>query len=107
MMKQEYKAQWLSDLRSGNYTQGTGVLRTYDDKFCCLGVLLDQEDNIWMKDEDNDYYYKTKTGDETGLSEKDLQRYGMTFSEMDILITKNDVDKCTFKEIADWIEACL
>jgi hypothetical protein len=37
----DIKAKWLEALRSGRYEQGRGHLRTSDDKFCCLGVLLD------------------------------------------------------------------
>ncbi len=37
-MKQEIAKQWVAALRSGQYRQGTGRLRT-DNKFCCLGVL--------------------------------------------------------------------
>jgi hypothetical protein len=42
MMNPAIKAQWLRDLRSGEYPQGTGKLRTSDGKFCCLGVLCEQ-----------------------------------------------------------------
>lgn len=31
--------KWLAALRSGEFRQGTGKLRTADDRFCCLGVL--------------------------------------------------------------------
>lgn len=37
----EIKAQWLHALRSGEYAQGQGHLRSKEDKFCCLGVLTD------------------------------------------------------------------
>lgn len=40
-MNQEIKAKWIAALRSGQYKQGTGTLRTSNDKFCCLGVLAD------------------------------------------------------------------
>jgi hypothetical protein len=33
--------KWLTALRSGDYTQGTGVLRNKDNCFCCLGVAID------------------------------------------------------------------
>lgn len=41
LMKPEIKTKWLAALRSGKYKQGKGCLRSGDDKFCCLGVLLD------------------------------------------------------------------
>jgi len=40
-LKPEVKAQWLAALRSGDYEQGHGIMRTLDNKFCCLGVLCD------------------------------------------------------------------
>ena len=51
-MNQEIKERWVADLRSGQYKQGKGVLRTPDialgerkdgkPRFCCLGVLCEQ-----------------------------------------------------------------
>jgi hypothetical protein len=48
----EIKAQWLAALRSGEYAQGYGHLRT-DDEFCCLGVLCElhrkaTDGNAWI-----------------------------------------------------------
>lgn len=40
-MNEEIKAEWLTALRSGDYAQGNGRLRTAGDRFCCLGVLCD------------------------------------------------------------------
>jgi hypothetical protein len=40
-MNQEVKEKWVAALRSGNYTQGTTVLRGPGNRFCCLGVLCD------------------------------------------------------------------
>ena len=34
----------LDALRSGNYKQGRGALRTEDDEYCCLGVMCDTID---------------------------------------------------------------
>lgn len=39
-MNQAIKAQWVAALRSGDYAQAEGQLRTYAG-FCCLGVLCD------------------------------------------------------------------
>jgi hypothetical protein len=33
--------RWVSALRSGQYQQGPGLLRSSDNKYCCLGVALD------------------------------------------------------------------
>jgi hypothetical protein len=40
-LKPEVKEQWLTALRSGEYTQAQEYLRTADDGYCCLGVLCD------------------------------------------------------------------
>lgn len=40
-MNPEWKAKWLTALRSGDYEQCTGKLHEKDDGFCCLGVLCD------------------------------------------------------------------
>jgi hypothetical protein len=45
-MKADIKAAWLAKLRSGEFAQGSGQLRTWDaDKkvwqYCCLGVLCE------------------------------------------------------------------
>ena len=99
-MHSKYKSQWLTDLRSGKYKQVTGVLRSHDNKFCCLGVLIDK-DEVWVKWRSQ---YETQTGENTSLSIEYLNRYGLTINEMDKLITLNDVSRYTFEEIADWIE---
>jgi hypothetical protein len=39
-MKTEIKQQWVTALRSGEYTQASSNLRT-EDGYCCLGVLCD------------------------------------------------------------------
>ena len=39
-MNQQIKEKWLNALRSGEYSQSRGCLRTTEG-FCCLGVLCD------------------------------------------------------------------
>lgn len=45
-MKAAIKAQWLADLRSGDFKQGKGALNVVEPDgshlFCCLGVLCEQ-----------------------------------------------------------------
>lgn len=45
-MRKEDANKWLKALRSGDYKQGNGHLKTADNKFCCLGVLQHQKHNI-------------------------------------------------------------
>lgn len=40
-MNPEVKAKWIAALRSGQYQQGAGRLRSGGNKFCCMGVLCD------------------------------------------------------------------
>ena len=40
-MKAEIKKLWTDALRSGEYKQGYGMLRSKEDEFCCLGVLCE------------------------------------------------------------------
>ncbi len=40
-MNKEIKQKWVEALRSGEYKQGKGTLRTNNNLFCCLGVLCD------------------------------------------------------------------
>ncbi len=39
-MNQEIKTKWVAALRSGEYEQGIGKLRS-NNSYCCLGVLCD------------------------------------------------------------------
>lgn len=52
-MNQEIKDRWIAALRSGEYEQGRGYLKS-DGKFCCLGVLCDLalKDGIVEADEE-------------------------------------------------------
>jgi hypothetical protein len=38
-MNPKVKAMWIKALRSGEYKQGKGQLRSVENNFCCLGVL--------------------------------------------------------------------
>lgn len=35
------RAKWVVALRSGEYVQGRALLRSADDRFCCLGVACE------------------------------------------------------------------
>lgn len=128
-MKPEIKEKWVAALRSGEYTQATGYLRTKEG-FCCLGVLCDivQEDvgMHWIKGteyglecyrytKNNNYIHHSLTLSASGclptevVNLSDLEDYdpviwygddGSTLAEL------NDKG-LTFNEIADIIEAQL
>lgn len=65
-MNPDIKAAWLEALRSGRYTQGKNVLRTYDDRYCCLGVLCDLHSKAtgtkWDKNSQFCYEYEEAEG---------------------------------------------
>jgi hypothetical protein len=43
-MKQEVMKIWVDALRSGEYTQGKGCLKSISGNHCCLGVLCELYD---------------------------------------------------------------
>jgi hypothetical protein len=58
------KALWIQEL--DNYTQGTEVLRTADDTYCCLGVLCQAYHEAtglgeWVQTPQGHYMFKTET----------------------------------------------
>lgn len=92
-MDPEVKRVWQEALRSGEYEQGRGQLRD-EDKFCCLGVLLEVS---WHGDwEWADDYLPTEAG----------VAFDVPYGDQEGLANMNDGGR-TFDEIADWIEANL
>ena len=112
MMDPVIKAKWIAALRSDNYQQGSGTLRTNDNKFCCLGVLCDIVDPAGWDDNDAVHFYSysySYEGDWNGLVPPAnlTAKLGLLDGEVDTLTELNDSARLTFSEIADWIEAHL
>ena len=120
----ENARKWVAALRSGEYQQSGGYLRTKDG-FCCLGVACDiymdsNDGNEWEKNGSGlPYYFFTGGGDmcKFALSSKVLDWLGlrnstgeyyssrtMDKSSQKFLTMAND-DGNTFSEIADIIES--
>ncbi len=101
-MNEERLAKWVAALRSGEYTQARGTLRTEDDKFCCLGVLCNLVNpKSWLK-VGGGYVYQNV--------EQIMPLSTATEGSVGVigrLIDMNDIDKLSFDEIADWIETNL
>ncbi len=114
-MDQEIKAQWLADLRSSEYVQGTGALNR-NGQFCCLGVLTDQAvkagittdqgtnergDRLYGSSEDfgNASFLPPEVSEWAGLG----GRCNPYVDEHRNLASLNDEGR-TFQEIADIIE---
>lgn len=105
-MDQAIKKKWVKALRSGEYRQGSGVLKD-GRKFCCLGVLCDIQGADWKKVEDA-----------VGCLETDrLPRQlnaGLRQTQRQKLARMNDGDdeatglrRHRFNEIADYIQKNL
>ncbi len=106
-MNPEVKAAWVKALRSGEYSQGTGQLRSAEEKYCCLGVLCDiapvgewgGEAYIAGPDDWASAFLPRRVADWAGLSSTN-PAIGGTGGELSY---KNDRG-ATFAQIADLIE---
>jgi hypothetical protein len=102
MMKPEFKAKWLADLRSGNYKQTKSVL--YDGAgYCCLGVLCASVGALFEDNTEDEFigepqYVPFLTSINTYLSDTEGQTlddcgltfFGLTNDEQDTLTKMND-----------------
>lgn len=108
-MNTEMKTKWVAALRSGDYRQVEGLLRSQAKNgscsFCCLGVLADVAGADWESG-------LLKTGqfisdpDEEVLSDGAEQLFGLNSHEQSTLAEMNDRGD-SFDVIADYIEANL
>jgi len=107
-MNKNIAMKWVKALRSGDYIQGNGQLKTEDGKFCCLGVLCEvtkkQSGFInYTKMNDN---YKQHNG---GLPVKirkylEMESHNGTLSRFKMCLTEmNDAGR-SFNKISDIIE---
>lgn len=105
-MKPSVKKAWVKALRSDEYKQGQGILRSGDNRFCSLGVLADVAlDDYWVfSPRDDDW----KIGNQRyTLNPLYQQRLGLTKEATSQLILLNDVAAVNFDRIADWVEENL
>ena len=115
-MKPEIKAQWIEALRSGEYKQTKGELRT-PNGYCCLGVLTD----LYLKKHNDEWEYNERCNQylyldcRFGLPEEvmvwaDLYEsdpYVYTDDTDHTLAHYNDNKDYSFEQIADLIEENL
>lgn len=116
-LKPEYKKRWLEALRSDKYEQGTDMLRTSSDEFCCLGVLCD----IVKKDLDLEWFNEPFAGWHFADADTDIPLIvgELVFEDWETklaeealapLIFRNDgstehnLNPHSFKQIADIVE---
>lgn len=119
-MNEHVKDLWLHALRDGEYVQGSGMLKTQENTYCCLGVLCDlyhktTGKGLWdnytnmgfdtIVFEEHEFNLPDSVVEWAGLSELD------PFIEGEKLSIHNDGDisteSKTFPEIADLIERYL
>src|SRR6478752_5841516 len=107
-MFDKQKADWIDALIFSNYRQGKSKLRQKvndTDRFCCLGVLCDiQEDVQWVnEDEDNynnvvymDPTIRLENGDKCRiggmgmLTQEGMNMFGLNESQVNQLVDLND-----------------
>lgn len=104
-MDPEVRRRWLEALRSGEYAQGIGYLRSVAG-FCPLGVLLDvSSDNLegtWNPVATN--HYSFDLGGDRLLKEIPSDFFGISEKNLETIMACNDRYRYSFDVIATWIE---
>ena len=106
---EEVKGKWLAALRSGEYRQGEGQLRSEDGGYCCLGVLCDVIDPEGWGRDDGEWEWENHL---SMLTAEICELMGLTddgyFSTAvegrHSLVALNDSGEYSFGRIADIIE---
>jgi hypothetical protein len=105
-MDKKLKSKWIKALTSGRYRQTTETLKDHNG-YCCLGVLL----TVTRKGRWDDCMYRIGSGDDEMQLEGDLngfkEQIGITRAQQTALISMNDKQGASFKEIASWIRKYL
>ena len=118
LMDAAVKELWVAALESGDYVQGTGMLKNTCGGFCCLGVLCElyrrEVGGGWRLEEENDLVVFADTDGGTdyevcpdgvaswaGLDKKDPFVSGRHLSDW------NDNERITFNSIANLIRENL
>lgn len=99
-MIEALKQQWVTALRSGEFSQGIDRLKN-GDEYCCLGVLC-KVMGLPMNKKQTSFYYKDGSMVRQ-LSCTLMLDIDMPWDTQLTLIDKNDMGR-TFLEIADYIE---
>lgn len=100
MLSSEQIDNWIAALRSGNYPQATGCLRS-DNGYCCLGVLADLNGAEWIRMATLSRF-SAKIGEDEYVSALPAEMLsGMWANEF---IDLNDFRHAPFSEIAIFIE---
>jgi hypothetical protein len=103
-MLKKVKDKWVAALRSGDYKQGRNKMRSFEDEFCCLGVLCDIVDKSTWRPYNHGYY--KHDGVASLPSDSIRKEVKITDTQVSELAELTDSGK-DFKEIADYIEENL
>jgi hypothetical protein len=105
-MNPEIKAVWVKALRSGRYKQGMRALCTVDERWNPFGVLadacfefeweLDGHEEVWLCHLSSSL-----------LPAWLLAEAGLSLRDERIVVSMNDIQGKSFKQIADWVEKNL
>lgn len=110
MLTAAQKEQWLKDLRSGEFKQGSCRMHTpteVGDEYCCLGVLAERVGIIATgKGSVNNKLYLFPEHEEEPTAYGGMVPYQLlNTGDAAYVASLNDSGKVDFNEIADWIEA--
>jgi hypothetical protein len=102
-MELEIKEKWVQALESGEYNQGRGQLIDEYGNLCCLAVLGKCQGLKFKGSDEFDGEYIPGTYS----SYSQLVQFGLDGVNQDKLITMNDNEQKSFKEIAEYIKENL
>ena len=110
-MNEYFKKIWVKALRSGKYKQTTHILRNTFG-FCCLGVACDLFKEKHQKWEKSNFIYNFKNEKNHSYNQNYIPRslarkIGIDNSNQECLSRLNDINRFSFKKIADYIEKNL
>ena len=101
-MKTITREDWAAALRSGRFKQGVGVLyNVSDDTYCCLGVACEIAE---LPHDSIDFGWKSGPMGYIPQVIADMLGIPHHFDQRAFVIV-NDIDKLTFSQIADMIDA--
>jgi hypothetical protein len=117
-LPKKYKDRWLKALRSGEFKQGTRCLRSQQDQYCCLGVAYEVNGGTWLPRKPGAGYstaaaHPGRIAEASSKSVKLALSQACTvhqpeeFSVEEYLINRNDCQRRSFVQIANWVEKHL